>query len=1086
MKIQKKNVLILLLAVLFTAVAILAGGLFYVYTHPKALKPLAERAISRYAGTPVTIQTLTYSLSPLRIRAAGIQFNPGHGQRGFHLHIRSLDAKLSLKGPFGNRCLTIEDLSVSGLSLSIAPMTTLPRILGKGEKFTFFSRIYGQLRSLILFRNVRIRSVRVEQARMAAQIGEQLLEAADLNAKLNMEGPLEIACSAKLKWADKKGTFSTPDLRITIPDFGALFDRETPCTVTLQSVKFLSPTATARVDAIKLRTMLLSQGVELLRLQSMTVDFTRFSIGQAWGNRSRPVDLQMKANANFRIEKKQLDATDFSLTAGNFLKLDGKIKTSLDPDIALSLDILKGEVSPQGLLPFLPANTSGKERLKSLSGPIRFAGTFQSRQREGKWTWGGDLKATAEKNQISYRSKDLQLKTRISGFLRAKGQFPDMTINLAIEGEETLVQGVGGAPKSWKADLTLSGKHPLYQVTHLQARVPMAFIQVGDQIFSINRVQVNARKGQVNAQNRRVELPEIFFSSSWVRNLTLALRAERGRLMVTADGQQTTVLKSALKLDLLPTGWEIGGRDRVQVKIQRAANGDISFFSSLSLQSLSFQNRDGSCMGEKIALTARMTGGVNPRTSGISVNTSLEVTSGELLYNRFYFDLARNSLASKVTGEYHRAKRTFKLSESHLALKNILQLSIRGVVHWRQKGPWARLAVKLPETPLKPAFRHFLQEPFKREKPFLSTLTVDGTTSVDLQLIGQAADLTVKGHFRWRNGNLASGRDGPAIKGIQTDLPIWYQRGGKPSQKDPPLKGHVSMQSLILPMLPKQPLKLSVETRPNQVTLGALPQIPILGGTARLGPIRCRNLFGTGPVVESSLTLNSVRVDRLLTRIWKAPPQGTLNGTLVPLRYKGGVLSSSGQITVRILNGQIVLSDLGASGLFTPAPVIKLSARLKDLSLEAVTQDTPFGKIEGILMGQANNVEIAYGQPQRFDLLLETVKKKGVTQRISVKAVDNIARIGGGHSPFMGLAGGFATLFKEFPYRKIGIHAQLENDVFKIKGTIKEGGTEYLVRRGTFSGVDIVNQNPDNRISFKDMVKRIKRISAKGDGPIVR
>jgi hypothetical protein len=131
-------------------------------------------------------------------------------------------------------------------------------------------------------------------------------------------------------------------------------------------------------------------------------------------------------------------------------------------------------------------------------------------------------------------------------------------------------------------------------------------------------------------------------------------------------------------------------------------------------------------------------------------------------------------------------------------------------------------------------------------------------------------------------------------------------------------------------------------------------------------------------------------------------------------------------------------------------------------------------------------LEIAYGQPQAFDLLLETVKTEGVPQTISVKAVDNIAQIGGGASPFMGLAGYFASLFKNFPYTKIGIHASLQNDVFRINGTVKEGGTEYLVKRGSFSGINVVNQNPDNRVRFKDMVKRIKRVTDSDSGPVIK
>jgi molybdate-binding protein len=137
-----------------------------------------------------------------------------------------------------------------------------------------------------------------------------------------------------------------------------------------------------------------------------------------------------------------------------------------------------------------------------------------------------------------------------------------------------------------------------------------------------------------------------------------------------------------------------------------------------------------------------------------------------------------------------------------------------------------------------------------------------------------------------------------------------------------------------------------------------------------------------------------------------------------------------------------------------------------------------------VLNGRLQNFEFAYGQPQAFDLVLETVQKKGVPQTISVQAVENIARIGGGQSPFMGLTGIFMSLFETFPYRKIGIRASLENDIFTINGTIRENGTEFLVKRGTFSGVNVVNQNPDNRIRFKDMVNRIQRIT-RGGKPVI-
>ena len=76
----------------------------------------------------------------------------------------------------------------------------------------------------------------------------------------------------------------------------------------------------------------------------------------------------------------------------------------------------------------------------------------------------------------------------------------------------------------------------------------------------------------------------------------------------------------------------------------------------------------------------------------------------------------------------------------------------------------------------------------------------------------------------------------------------------------------------------------------------------------------------------------------------------------------------------------------------------------------------------------------------------------------------------------MGLAGGFiTTFFDDFSYKKIGIRCILKNDFFTIRGLIKEDGTEYLVKRG-LTGVNVINQQTNNRISWNDMIRRLKRI----------
>ena len=299
-------------------------------------------------------------------------------------------------------------------------------------------------------------------------------------------------------------------------------------------------------------------------------------------------------------------------------------------------------------------------------------------------------------------------------------------------------------------------------------------------------------------------------------------------------------------------------------------------------------------------------------------------------------------------------------------------------------------------------------------------------------------------------------------------------------------EGALSIRSMVLPKLPEQSLNLPLDSGPNLLTVRSPTFLRVPGGQVRIGSITARNIFGPRPSIETNLIMENGDLKALLSGLWPQPIAGIIKMELDPLRFEDDTLSSHGEIRARVFDGEIILSNLGASGMFTSTPVFRLSALLKNLSLEEPTSGTPFGKIEGVLNGYINNLELAYGQPQRFDLLLETVRKKGVSQRISVKAVENIAQIGGGQSPFLGLAGGFARFFKDFPYKKIGVRASLENDVFRINGTVMEGGKEYLVKRGRFSGVDIVNQNPDNRIRFRDMVKRVKRVTAGKGGPVIR
>jgi hypothetical protein len=87
------------------------------------------------------------------------------------------------------------------------------------------------------------------------------------------------------------------------------------------------------------------------------------------------------------------------------------------------------------------------------------------------------------------------------------------------------------------------------------------------------------------------------------------------------------------------------------------------------------------------------------------------------------------------------------------------------------------------------------------------------------------------------------------------------------------------------------------------------------------------------------------------------------------------------------------------------------------------------------------------------------------------------------------LKSGLNRFFKDYPYSRIGIRCTLENDNFNIRGKIIEGGKEYLIRRAFLRGIDVVNRDPYNMVSFKDMQERIGRVFQKdkeGQGPTIK
>jgi hypothetical protein len=1083
MRIRRKLILGLCIAFLIIA-ASFCSIIIYYYTHPPAVRSLLEKSISRTAKVSVTIGTLAYSLKPLRFQAGGVVLEPLDGGGGLHLEIPTLTAEMALEGPFGDRSLVVKSLRIGDFSLHVSEYKHLPRFSRTVGKPSVLSWLMQKLIGVIFFKDIRFEAVGVAGGKITAELKEQIIKLNNLQATLDTERRIEIACSADIKWPVHKMHFSAPDLQITADRVISVTDPEIPLHLSITKAVFQNLQARVSGMEIKARLNYRHNSRELF-FGPLDLAVEKVSLRQQSGSEFVPINLHLNTTGRWDLKENELHAFDFQLTMSDMANLRGTFQAYLAPQTRIALELRDSDFFAEKLLRLLPGKMQQKLRFLTWSGAVGLQGEINGLKKENQWRWHCDLQGRLADNFLTYRMNEMKLSTKIRGHIGAVGTFPLLSVSVSMETAETSFSAESIEMKPFKARLSLSGEYPVFLIEELTAVIPRVHMTAGKRHIPIDEIQVSARRGRLLMEKKALFLPEISFTSSLVKNLLLSLKAKGKHLDIGIQGEQINLIGSAEALNLLPAGWQVGGLDTIQMHALRKDQGDVSFTCTLGLREVQFQNKDGSSLGENIAINAAIDGRYRLATSSLTATGSLEVHGGEILLGRFYGDLKRNAFFSSAEARYDTPRRSLELTSLSIGLKDILALNINGSLSHREQTRHVHLDLNIPWTPLRPLFQQFLVETFKTTNPALVTLDTRGAVSANIDLTGTDNHWQAAGHVRWKDGGFSSNDQSSSLEGIDLDLPIWYQSAAGGGSKKP-LEGALSIKSMVLPLVEEQSLALNLEAEPNHLFVKSPTTLSVPGGQVHIGPLFGRDIFSSRPTIETSLAMDGLDLKPLLGRIWSQSPEGTITAKLDPVILKGDSIESQGELRLKAFNGEIILSQLGMSGLFTPAPLVRFNAQLKDLNLGALTTGTSFGKIDGLLRGHINDLEIANGQPQKFDLLLETIKNRKISQRISVRAVDNIAQIGGAQSPFVGFAKIFTSFFKQFPYRKIGVHASLKNDIFRINGTIKESGKEYLVRRGALWGVDVINQSTDNRTSFRDMAKRIKRVGKGSGGPVVK
>ena len=442
-------------------------------------------------------------------------------------------------------------------------------------------------------------------------------------------------------------------------------------------------------------------------------------------------------------------------------------------------------------------------------------------------------------------------------------------------------------------------------------------------------------------------------------------------------------------------------------------------------------------VGEGIDLEAKIRGSLS---KNLSLKGEVLLKRGEFFWAPWYYALERPLRLS-----FNLLQKGRSLFVSSLKVNGPLTAEVEGLEVYPQWSWPQKAALKLK---MEDFWGPLVAEPFGEEYPFLTRTKLSGSLFLRQQR------RVINAYF---SGRLDFGPH--QFEGLR--LAGAYDLSG--SCKDFSL----SWAEVKSPLLLLGPLELEGKTCPPKLFLK-----PFSWSLFR-GNLNCSG--GAGDIGQKIFFLKETELKGLrpdLPLPWKTlSPE--ISGRFIRVIFARGRLEGKGVLKVRLAGGELIIKDF----FFEPEVLPRYGGDItfSGLDLTLLSKALGFGLITGRLKGKVRHLVMVGKLPASFELWLENDPNYRGKKRISFKAVRQMAELGGGKASL------FVPFAKNLRYQRLGLYCRLENDVFYLRGLIKEGGKEYLVKGPKLFGVDVINQNPGGAISFKEMVRRLKRIIEESD-----
>ncbi|MCD9046012.1 hypothetical protein [Luteimonas sp. MHLX1A] len=353
----------------------------------------------------------------------------------------------------------------------------------------------------------------------------------------------------------------------------------------------------------------------------------------------------------------------------------------------------------------------------------------------------------------------------------------------------------------------------------------------------------------------------------------------------------------------------------------------------------------------------------------------------------------------------------------------------------------------------------------------LPGLTLAGTVDAHVRMVDGALAGIDAG---LRGVDIADGRGRFAFAGLDGDLRI---------SEGAPVDSALSWRGGRLQAVEFGPATLPFRSVAGRLDLRGDVAVEMLDGQLRFSDLSLLlPARGQGMRIESGLAVEALRLDELASAFGWPAFAGTLSGEIPRMRYADQRLDFDGGLAMHVFDGEVRFGSLALERPFGVAPSLSADIELEDLDLTMLTGVFDIGQIDGRLHGRFDGLRLVDWQLAAFDGELHTERRRGVRQRISQRAVQDISSVG--DASFAGsLQAQLIGLFDDFRYRRIGISCRLRNEVCEMGGLRSAGNTFTIVEGSGLPRLDVVGHN--RNVDWPTLVERVAAAVGGDVAPVV-